>query len=123
MHIELASQVLLRSNSVKRESGWSEEPAFALGARRHRRSSALVPDFDQAALNPCSVFGDVSNLPVWIVDWGAAQMRLKLFCDHGELCPGWILKAYWAVSAHQETAQGGHYDTDAMRRRERRTAG
>jgi len=108
MHIELASQVLLRSNSVMRESGRREELALTVAAGRHRRNSALVPDDDEAALSPWSVFGDVSNSPVWSADWGAAQMRLKLSCDCIELCPVRKFEVYVAVSALQETANGGH---------------
>lgn len=72
VHLELASQVLLRSNSVTRESGRSEELALTVAARCHRRNSALVPDDDEAALNSSSAFGDISNSPVWNAAWGTA---------------------------------------------------
>jgi len=102
MHIELASQVLLRSSSVKRESRGSEELAFALGARRHRRNSALVPADDEAALSPWSVFGVPSDSPVRNADWETAQMRLKLFCDCIELFPDWKFKAHLATNTYPQ---------------------
>ena len=58
MRIELAP---IRSNSVARERGRSEELALTVRARRHRRNFALVPD-DEAAI----------NLPALTEDWGVA---------------------------------------------------
>ena len=79
MHIELATQVLLRSNSVARERGWSKELAVALAARRHRRDSALVPDDDEVAIGS----------PGRNANWGTAPIRSKLFRDWAELCSVW----------------------------------
>jgi len=79
MHIELATEVLLRSNSVVRERGWSKELAVALGARRHRRDFALASDDDEVAPNK-----HARN-----ANWGTAQIRAKLFRDCAELCSVW----------------------------------
>jgi hypothetical protein len=79
MRIELAPKVLLRSNSVARERGWSEELLLTLRARRHRRNFALVPDDDEAAI----------SLPGRKADGDKAQMRFKLLRDGAEFCPVW----------------------------------
>src|SRR5579864_2745044 len=105
MHIELAPQVLLRSNSVARELGRSEELPLTLRARSHRRDFALVPDDDEAAI----------SLPGRKADGGKTQMRFKLLRDCAEFCSVWEGIAELAVSALQEPAHGGHQDTDAMR--------
>ncbi|MGA8346106.1 MAG: hypothetical protein WB781_29520, partial [Candidatus Sulfotelmatobacter sp.] len=76
MHIEFAPQVLLRSNSVTRERGWSEELPLTLRARRQRRNFALVPDDDEAAI----------SVPARNADWGKAQTRFKLLRDRAEFC-------------------------------------
>ena len=76
MRIEFASQVLLRSTSVTRERGWSEELPLTLRARRHRRDFALVPDDDEAAF----------SVPARNADWRKAQMRFKLLRDRAEFC-------------------------------------
>ena len=76
MRIELAP---IRSNSVARERGRSEELAITVRARRHRRNFALVPDEDEAAI----------RLPARTADWGKAQMRFKLLRDCAEFCPLW----------------------------------
>ena len=78
MRIELAPEVLLRSNSVARERGWSEELPLTR-ARCHRRDFALSPDDDEAAI----------SLPARNADWGKAQMRFKLLRDRVEFCPIW----------------------------------
>jgi len=76
MCIELVPKVLLRSNSVPRECGWSEELPLTLRARRQRRNFALVPDDYEAAI----------SVPARNADSGKAQMRFKLLRDRAEFC-------------------------------------
>jgi hypothetical protein len=113
MHIELASEVLRGSNSVARERGWREELALALGTGSHHWYLARVPHDDEAAI----------SLPTRNSDLGTAQMRFKLLRDCAELYSVWEGIGQLAISALQETAFGGHYDSDAVRRRRRRAFG
>jgi len=50
MHIKLAEQVFLSSNSITIISGWSKEFALALRAACHCGNCALEPQNDKAAL-------------------------------------------------------------------------
>ena len=76
MRIELAPEILLRSNSVARERRWSEELPLTIRARCHRRDFALAPDDDEAPI----------SLPARNADWGKAQMGFKLPGNRAEFC-------------------------------------